>query len=342
MQFLVIISHSDKILEANPANLDHCAELLQAGEVVGMPTETVYGLAGNALNENSIRKIFDVKGRPLIDPLIVHFRTLQDAEVHIESNACVRRLAQAFWPGPLTLVVPKKNSIPDLVTAGLPSVAIRVPQHPVFRDMLGRIDFPLAAPSANPFGYVSPTLADHVAHTLGHRIQVVLDGGPCELGLESTIIDLREPLAPVILRHGPIAAAQINQQIQHKLTSYRSTTNDGTAQCAPGLLTRHYSPNARVTLFEHGDMHSNHAMLTATTAIIYNQKPGWHAGQSNIFWLSEAGDLNQIAHNLFKLIQQLDQQGYRHVQIEQVSAVGIGQAINDRLRRAAATLDSTY
>ncbi len=334
------MSRRSKILEANLDNLDYCAALLQAGEVIGMPTETVYGLAGNALNEASVRKIFNVKGRPLIDPLIVHFHTLQDAEAHIQSNACIRRLAEVFWPGPLTLVVPKRHSIPDLVTAGLASVAIRVPQHPVFRDMLERLDFPLAAPSANPFGYVSPTRASHVAHTLGHRIEAVLDGGPCELGLESTIIDLRNSLAPAILRHGPITTAQINRQLPHKLISYHSTSNDKVAQCAPGLLTKHYSPNARVTLFKHGDTHRKHATCTSTNAIIYNQKPSWHTSQSNIFWLSEGGDLQQIARNLFELIQRLDQQGYQHIEIEQVPAKGIGQAINDRLRRAAATFES--
>ena len=332
------MDHADKVLEANTANLDHCAELLRTGEVVGMPTETVYGLAGNSLNEASVRKIFDVKGRPLIDPLIVHFSNLDAAEAHIEMNDSVRRLAAAFWPGPLTIVVPKQASIPDLVTAGLPSVAIRVPQHRVFREMLDRLDFPLAAPSANPFGYVSPTLASHVAHTLGSRIHAVLDGGPCDFGLESTIIDLRNPEAPVILRHGPITEAQINEILDVPVTSHIDAANDDTAQSAPGLLTKHYSPKAKVTLLPHAEVMTE--APTATTALVCNQKPAWHTDQPNIFWLSESGDLSEIAHNLFELIQRLDQQDYKQLWIELAGEADLGQAINDRLRRAAAKLDA--
>ncbi len=334
------MGHSSKILEANAANLAHCAELLRADEVVGMPTETVYGLAGNALNASSVRKIFAVKGRPLIDPLIVHFSDLQAAEAHIKTNDSVRQLAAAFWPGPLTMVVPKQASIPDLVTAGLPSVAIRVPQHPVFRNILERLDFPLAAPSANPFGYVSPTLASHVAHTLGSRIQAVLDGGPCDFGLESTIIDLRNPQAPAILRHGPITVAQINQVLQVEVTSHIGATNDADAQSAPGLLTKHYSPKARVTLLRHGETLTANTAPESAIALVSNQKPTWHTDQPNIFWLSETGALNEIAHNLFELIQRLDRQGYQQLWIEQAAEEGLGQAINDRLRRAAAKLET--
>ncbi len=329
---------NDKILEANTANLDHCAELLRSEEVVGMPTETVYGLAGNALNEASVRKIFDVKGRPLIDPLIVHFSNVEEAEAHIVSNDSVRKLADAFWPGPLTMVVSKQASIPDLVTAGLPSVAIRVPQHPVFREILQRLDFPLAAPSANPFGYVSPTLASHVAHTLGSRIHAVLNGGPCDFGLESTIIDLRNPAAPVILRHGPITEAQLNEILDVQVTSHVGTANDDAAQSAPGLLTQHYSPEAKVTLVPHGEVTTE--APAASTALVCNQKPTWYTDQSNIFWLSEGGNLSDIAHNLFELIQRLDQQSYQQLRIELALEEGLGQAINDRLRRAAAKLEA--
>ena len=307
-----------------------------------MPTETVYGLAGNALDLNSVRKIFEVKGRPLIDPLIVHFSNLEAAEPHIESNDCVRRLAEAFWPGPLTMVVPKKNSIADIVTAGLPSVAIRVPRHPVFRQILERIDFPLAAPSANPFGYVSPTLAKHVQQTLGSRIKAILDGGPSELGLESTIIDLRNPEQPVILRHGPITESQISEVLQMQLTRHVDQANNEAAQSAPGLLTKHYSPKAKVRLLPHGDTRplSEHTEPNASTTLVLNQKPSWYTTQHNIFWLSESGDLSEIAHNLFELIQRLDQQDVQQILIEQAPEQGIGQAINDRLRRAAAKLEA--
>jgi L-threonylcarbamoyladenylate synthase len=287
-----------------------------------------------------VRKIFAVKGRPLIDPLIVHFSDLEAAEAHIETNDSVRLLAAAFWPGPLTMVVPKQSSIPDLVTAGLPSVAIRVPQHPVFRNILKRINFPLAAPSANPFGYVSPTRASHVAHTLGSRIQAVLDGGPCDFGLESTIIDLRNPQVPVILRHGPVTEAQINQILQVDVSSHNGVANDTAPQRAPGLLSKHYSPTARVTLFPHGERFTAAAAPEPATALVYNQKPIWHTDQANSFWLSETGELKEIAHNLFELIQRLDQQGYQQLWIEQAAEEGLGHAINDRLRRAAAKLEA--
>ncbi len=333
------MGHSSKVLKPNTANLDHCADLLRSEEVVGMPTETVYGLAGNALNETSVRKIFDVKGRPLIDPLIVHFSNLEASETHIETNDSVRRLAEAFWPGPLTMVVSKKASIPDLVTAGLPSVAIRVPQHPVFRAILERLDFPLAAPSANPFGYVSPTLARHVDHTLGSRIDAILDGGPCDFGLESTIIDLREPKTPVILRHGPITEVQINDCLGVQVTSHIASADDSAAQSAPGLLTKHYSPKARVTLLSHGEILTADTASEPSIALISNKKPKWYTDQANIFWLSETGNLSEIAHNLFELIQRLDQQSYQQLWIEQATKEGLGQAINDRLRRAAAKLD---
>ena len=336
------MAHTSTILEASTSNLDHCAQILRDGDVVGMPTETVYGLAGNALNLSSVRKIFEVKGRPLIDPLIVHFSNLQAAEPHIKSNDSVRRLAEAFWPGPLTMVVAKKRSIPDIVTAGLPSVAIRVPQHPVFRQILDRLDFPLAAPSANPFGYVSPTLAAHVQQTLGSRIKAILDGGPCDLGLESTIIDLRNPQTPTILRHGPITEQQISEVLHTRVFQHRGSANDAAAQSAPGLLTQHYSPKARVRLLTHGDTRplSEHAEPASSSALVLNQKPDWHRTEPNVFWLSESGALNEIAHNLFELIQRLDQQGVQQMLIEQAADEGIGQAINDRLRRAAAKLEA--
>jgi L-threonylcarbamoyladenylate synthase len=332
-----------KVLEATTTSLDHCAQLLRDGDVVGMPTETVYGLAGNALNETSVRKIFDVKGRPLIDPLIVHFSNLQAAERHIESNASIRKLAQAFWPGPLTLVVPKKNSISDIVTAGLPSVAIRVPRHPIFRQILDRLEFPLAAPSANPFGYVSPTLASHVQQTLGNRISAILDGGPSDLGLESTILDLRDPKKPTILRHGPITETQIRAQLEVPLCQHRQVANDGVAQSAPGLLTKHYSPNAEVRLLPHGVTGAVRAKAerTPNTALVLNRKPDNLHAAHKLYWLSESGDLTEIAHNLFELIQRLDRQGVQQLWIEQAPEQDIGRAINDRLRRAAAKLNAT-
>ena len=323
------MSQACKILKASAENIDLCIDLLRDEAVVGVPTETVYGLAGNALKEESVRKIFEVKGRPLLDPLIVHFSSLKQAEAHVEFNERARALAAQFWPGALTLVLPKKATISDLVTAALPSVAVRVPGHPIFRSLLERLEFPLAAPSANPFGYVSPTLAEHVAATLGDRILAVLDGGACEHGVESTIADLRNPDAPMILRPGPLTAEQLGMQsVELKQSSNKS------AQVAPGMLTQHYSPNTAITLFEHGEQPS---FVQTSEAVLYNTKPATDERAENTFWLSESGDLAEIAHNLFMLIQKLDLRGcYTQLQVERAEHAGIGLAVNDRLSRAAA------
>jgi L-threonylcarbamoyladenylate synthase len=326
------MTHVCKILSPTTENIDLCVDLLRDEAVIGVPTETVYGLAGNALNEASVRKIFEVKGRPLIDPLIVHFSSLEDAEAHVEFNDRARELAAKFWPGALTLILPKKSTISDLVTAGLPSAAVRVPAHPVFRKLLERLDFPLAAPSANPFGYVSPTLAAHVESTLGNRILAVLDGGPCDHGVESTIVDLRDPNAPKILRPGPISAEALGIRI----TDSPAAPATSTAQAAPGMLTQHYSPKTPITLFEQGTWPSD---VKDSEAVIFNTKPtdtGLTSEANNTFWLSESGDLAEIAHNLFMLIQKLDHANFTRLHVERARNEDIGIAINDRLNRAAA------
>ena len=323
------MSHACKILQASAENIDLCVDLLRDEAVVGVPTETVYGLAGNALKEVSLRKIFEVKGRPMLDPLIVHFSSIEQAEIHAEFNEHARALAAQFWPGALTLVLPKKDTISDLVTAALPSVAVRIPEHPIFRNLLERLDFPLAAPSANPFGYVSPTRAEHVASTLGDRILAVIDGGACKHGVESTIVDLRDPDAPKILRPGPLSAEQLGMQdVEMELNQ----DSNKLAQAAPGMLTQHYSPNTPITLFGHDEQPNN---VQKSEAVLYNTKPAGKVAE-NTFWLSESGDLTEIAHNLFMLIQKLDVRDYTQLKVERAEHVDIGIAVNDRLSRAAA------
>ncbi len=323
------MSQACKILQASAENIDLCVDLLRDEAVVGVPTETVYGLAGNALKDVSLRKIFEVKGRPMLDPLIVHFSSIEQAEIHAEFNERARALAAQFWPGALTLVLPKKDTISDLVTAALPSVAVRVPGHPIFRSLLERLEFPLAAPSANPFGYVSPTLAEHVVATLGDRILAVLDGGACEHGVESTIVDLRDPDAPKLLRPGPLSTEQLGMQDVEK--ELKQSSNE-LAQAAPGMLTQHYSPNTPITLFGHDEQPSN---VRKSEAVLYNTKPAGKVAE-NTFWLSESGDLTEIAHNLFMLIQKLDVRDYTQLKVERAEHVDIGIAVNDRLSRAAA------
>jgi L-threonylcarbamoyladenylate synthase len=320
---------SCKILTPTTENLRRCARLLRNGEVVGLPTETVYGLAGNAFREATVRKIFEVKGRPFIDPLIVHFDSLESASRHAELGDQARRLAKRFWPGALTLVVRKQASIPDIVTAGLSSVAIRVPGHSVFRALLSQLEFPLAAPSANPFGYVSPTQAAHVEATLGGRIPIVLDGGPCRHGVESTIVDLRDPNHPKLLRPGPICAQALGIQEQDMETKI----SNGEAQAAPGMLTQHYSPHTQIKLFPHGDTPDS---VDLSEAVLCNTRPETDSPPSNYFWLSESNKPEEVAHNLFTLLQKLDNSQYVRLHVELAINEGIGIAVNDRLKRAAA------
>jgi L-threonylcarbamoyladenylate synthase len=320
-----------EILAPTKQNRDRCADYLRKGEVIGLPTETVYGLAGNALCETTVRKIFEIKGRPYIDPLIVHFKSIESAAEHVHLSDFALKLAGRFWPGALTLVVPKRSRIPDIVTAGLPSVAVRIPGHPVFRSLLDALDFPLAAPSANPFGYVSPTCAEHVQTHLGRRIFAVLDGGACLHGVESTILDLRDPRAPVILRPGPISAEALS--ITDSPARKTKTEANTKAQSAPGMLTQHYSPHTPVQLFAHAHLPE---ASDSSTAVVFNKKPQIPLLAENHFWLSEDGSLAEIAHNLFRLIQKLDSADYALLKVECAPNEGIGIAVNDRLSRAAA------
>ena len=315
--------------------LDFCAALLREGKIVGIPTETVYGLAGNALSEKSVRQIFTVKGRPLIDPLIVHFATPAATLEQIEAPEALSALATRFWPGPMTLVVKKKRSLPDLVTASHPSVAIRVPAHQVFQSLLKRVDFPLAAPSANPFGYVSPTEANHVRNTLGAHIPAVLDGGESQHGIESTIIDLRDEKTPSILRPGPITKEAIEACLNRKVQEPEKSELElaGSAPAAPGMLSQHYSTHAKVSLAK-DDQELARQRKNQGTARIYQCKPEAVADKDD-YWLSEDGDLKKIAHHLFALMQRLDAMGYSQIHIAKAPDSGIGKAINDRLTRAA-------
>lgn len=319
------------------ANLDHCADLLRSHALLAIPTETVYGLAGNALSPSCVQSIFRVKGRPLIDPLIVHCSSTDAAFKYLKTNPLIEKVAHQFWPGPLTIVANKQAIIPAIVTAGLDSVAIRVPQHPIFKQLLSRIDFPLAAPSANPFGYVSPTQAQHVQKTLGDKIAGILDGGPSSHGIESTILDLRDPEHPVILRQGPIPQKTMEGALAQKLPDQSMSLQADSAHIAPGQLLKHYSTHAAIQLFSKVPSHRiQAAKFDNKTACIFTHKPLASDLSPHIYWLSESGDLAEVAQNMFSLMQKLDQMGYQHLHIQLVENTGIGLAINDRLKRAAA------
>jgi len=323
-----------RIFQPTPRNLAYLAARLRAGELVAVPTETVYGLAANAMDEHACRKIFRAKGRPSSDPLIVHIRSLAQLPLLCEPNPAALRLAKKFWPGPLTLVLPKKVAVPDVVSAGRPSVAIRMPHHPVFRKLLRLANLPLAAPSANRFGYVSPTTSEHVRLGLGTRISYILEGGACSLGLESTIVDLRDPRRPRLLRPGIVTQAEIEAVLQLRVGRLKRSTRAEiqNGQLAPGLLKRHYSPNTPVSL--HSRLRTTRALATPREAFLFTARPT--AAADNIFWLDAQGHLSKAARRLFAMLRQLDRAGFNCIHVELVRGGGLADAINDRLRRAAA------
>jgi L-threonylcarbamoyladenylate synthase len=319
-----------RIYRGTPRNLRRLATVLQQGGIVGVPTETVYGLAANALDATACMKIFHAKGRPTEDPLIVHVHSLKEWNTIAQVNDAALRLARTFWPGPLTIILPKKPIVPEIVSAGLPSVAVRIPAHPLFRRLLKLAGLPIAAPSANPFGYVSPTTAEHVRSGLGREIRYILDGGPSDIGLESTIIDLRTPRQPVLLRPGAITAEQISKVLGLEIALRPPKIHGTRAQIAPGLMARHYSPHTPVVLHER--MPTDRA---ADQAWVFVAKPPGRSG-SNVFWLDPTGKLGGAARRLFGILRQLDQARFTVINIEIAKGGGLALAINDRLKRAAA------
>ena len=312
------------------------ARFLERGCLVALPTETVYGLGANALDETAVAGIFTAKNRPAFDPLIIHQSTAERILAYArEVPAEARKLADAFWPGPLTLVLPKRDVVPDLVSAGLNTVALRVPDHPLTREVLGRTDFPVAAPSANPFGFVSPTTAGHVSDQLGGKIDFILDGGHCRVGLESTIVGFPGGVATV-LRKGGLAIEAIEQLLGHAVAV---RTHSNSQPAAPGMLSRHYSPGNRIEIVER----INDAEVDEhTTAHVVFGKGGaafaaGSTGKPAVFDLSPTGDLAEAARNLFRVLRLLGEHKYELVAVELLPEAGLGRAINDRLRRAAAT-----
>jgi L-threonylcarbamoyladenylate synthase len=324
-----------RIYRGTDRNLALLARHLRQGGLVGVPTETVYGLAANALDADACAKIFAAKGRPANDPLIVHIVEPSQLAVIARPNAVAEKLAQAFWPGPLTLVLPKQAVVPDIVTAGLDSVAVRMPAHALFRRLLRRCGVPLAAPSANPFGYISPTTAEHVRIGLHHRIRCILDGGPARIGLESTIVDVRDPGAVRLLRPGAITAAQIEKILRRKIRGAPGRAGKAdAAQIAPGQLSRHYSPRTKLVL--HRRLSDRAAPLPEDgIAWLHFKKPVRPFGD-HCYWLDAGGDQIKAARNLFSRLRMLDGRGYRCIHAELAPAGPRAEAINDRLRRAAA------
>ncbi|HEY1654066.1 MAG TPA: L-threonylcarbamoyladenylate synthase [Candidatus Tumulicola sp.] len=314
------------VVPATSENLDRAAARLREGGVVAFPTETVYGLGANAFDALAVARVFEIKRRPQFDPLIVH--VLDEAmleRVASEVSARARALIERFWPGPLTLVLRKRPGIPDLVTADLPTVAVRMPAHAVARALIARAGIPLAAPSANPFGRLSPTRADRVARALGDEVDLIIDGGAAEHGIESTIVAL-EP-EPVLLRPGAIPREAIEAAIGTALL--QAPSDDGRPR-APGRLTHHYAPQTPLRLIDPQRVppgeRSRAALVTLSAA-----PPGY----AHVRRLSESSDLREAAARLFETLHELDDLGLERIDAEPVPETGLGVAIMDRLRRAS-------
>ncbi len=303
--------------------------LLEGGQLVAIPTETVYGLAANALDEQAVSQIFAVKNRPSFDPLIIHTSAFERVSTYVQNvpkQASV--LAEAFLPGPLTFLLPKKTIIPALVTAGSSLVAVRIPRHPMTLELLQGLDFPLAAPSANPFGYISPTEPKHVAQQLGRKIPYILDGGKCTIGLESTIIGFPDGQA-TIFRKGGIAIEAIEEIIGKVTIRPHSTSNPS----APGMLKSHYAPRIPLTVGNITALLPQHE--GKKVGIISFRKSYLNIPSHHQLVLSPTGDFAEAARNLFAGMRRLDNQALDIILAELLPERDLGRAINDRLRRAA-------
>lgn len=309
-------------------NIEQAAAILAAGGLVAIPTETVYGLGANALDQEAVIKVFEAKNRPSFDPLITHLAEPEQLGQYAgEIPPPAEQLIEAFWPGPLTLVLPKKEIISPLVSSGLDTAAFRVPRHPLLHELLSHLDFPLVAPSANPFGYVSPTNAEHVYQQLGDKIDYILDGGPTKIGVESTIIGFPEG-RPTVLRLGGLPVEAIEQVIG----PIQVTKASSSKPAAPGMLSHHYSPSKKVFLGDIATLLTRHQ----------NKKKGVLSFSKNYpdfcnFVLSERGDLAEAATKLFAGLRWFESQDIEVIITELVPNEGLGRAINDRLKRASYT-----
>jgi L-threonylcarbamoyladenylate synthase len=323
-----------RILPAGQAAVTAAARTLASGGLVAFPTETVYGLGADAANPAAIARLYQAKGRPAFNPLIAHVGDFTAAKKIARFDAAAEKLAQAFWPGPLTLVLPKAENcvVADLATAGLDTVAVRVPAHPVAREILRAFDGPVVAPSANLSGHVSPTDAAHVESDLAGLIDLIVDGGPVEVGVESSIVGCFE--APMLLRPGGVPREDIERMLGRALAQPPQEVDVDSAQpLAPGMLASHYAPRTRVRLYA-----DNVAPGEALLAFGLHRLHGADDAVA-IMNLSANGDLNEAAANLFGYLRSLDAKGAKTIAVMPIPNEGLGEAINDRLRRAAVGRD---
>ena len=313
--------------------LKSAAELLRRGHLVAFPTETVYGLGADATNPLAVARIFEAKQRPTFDPLIVHVAEFSQVEFVVSQfPETAQLLATEFWPGPLTLVLPKRDIIPDLVTAGLPGVGIRIPRHPVAIELLKAAGCPVAAPSANPFGGISPTTAQHVADGLGRNVDFIVDGGPCAVGLESTVLSLMTE-RPILLRHGGCPLEDIERLIGPVAIATSDPSRDDAAQPSPGMLSRHYAPDTRLIVIDHGWSAEPIAVLRC--GLLTAGKQPFSGRFARIETLCDGENLQTCAANFFAALRTLDASDLDVIIAHEFPAHGLGVALNDRLRRAA-------
>lgn len=315
--------------------LAEAAQLLRTGGLVAFPTETVYGLGANALDGKAVARIFEVKGRPSINPVIVHVADITEAEKLVRMNDAARMVAASFWPGPITMILPRTQDCPvsELCSAGLLTLAIRIPSHKTALALLKSSGVPIAAPSANRSGTISPTTPLRVYESLGNAIDMILADGPCAVGLESTVLDLSDDI-PVVLRPGGVTAEQISQAlgmtVGHDFGAHDKPKS-------PGQLLRHYAPSIPVRL-NAVDMQQGEALLGFGSLKFMGVKGGGYASAlPETQWrnLSETGDLHEAAANLFRMLHELDRKDHTAIAVMNIPDTGIGIAINDRLRRAA-------
>lgn len=313
-------------------DIEEAALLLSQGLLVAIPTETVYGLAGNAFDPEAVIRIFEAKNRPAFNPLIVHTNSVSKMKPFLSGfPKWAHALAEAFWPGPLTLLLPRNEIIPDLVTAGHGRVAVRIPDHPLTLELLSMLDFPLAAPSANPFGYISPTTAGHVAEQLGDKVAYILDGGPSRIGLESTIIGIGTDGKPEVYRLGGLSQEAI-EAVAGPVSVHQSPVEQDPE--ASGMLKVHYSPNTRMMLGPLDVLVPEFAHKKPLLLTFQHRHPAYPADLQLV--LAPTGDIREAAHRLFSALRELDGRGASLILAEPVPDKDLGRAINDRLRRAAA------
>jgi L-threonylcarbamoyladenylate synthase len=310
-------------------NLNEAIEALINEEVIAIPTETVYGLAGNAFSEKALNKIFTLKNRPFYNPLIIHIKSIEYLEnVAIEIPEIAMNLANTFWPGPLTLVLKKHPRISDIISAGKDTVAIRLPNHPMALALLEKLDFPLAAPSANPFGSISPTTAEHVLNYFKEEVNVILDGGECENGIESTIIGF-DNNQPLLYRYGSISLEEIESHVGKVITLTKNESNPP----APGMISRHYAPKTNTFLTDNVSELLNSFEGKKIGLLLFNKEIITESDTIQEV-LSEQGEIKEAAKKLYAALHRLDKRNLDVIIAEKFPNNGLGKTINDRLERA--------